>query len=174
MRKKLAISNPLSSHGIFRELLDILLFMIITYGLHYLWWNFLWDYKEVLYINEAAGILAQGVFHCASFILDIVGVAHRAIDNTLYFDNSSIKVTITCSGLKQMYISEYKEFLDSEVKNKKYFFPGDPLQWARVNEKIFHWPCMAYLALDNSEICGFFIFNKVNKRLVSLPHASYS
>ena len=57
----------------------------------------------MLYINEAAGILAQGVFHCASFILDIVGVAHRAIDNTLYFDNSSIKVTITCSGLKQMY-----------------------------------------------------------------------
>jgi exosortase/archaeosortase family protein len=86
--------------------LDILLFVVITYLFHKLWWFFAADIKSIEAVSQLAEWLALQVFNESYFII------HHTFDpgawyepvNTIRFSNSGyITVNESCSGLKQFY-----------------------------------------------------------------------
>lgn len=71
-------------------------------------------------------------------------------------------------------IADYHRFLEQELQEGRYAFPGDPLDIALMNENQFGWKAYGYLIYDSRKLSGFLIFNRVGQKLVSLPHSSYS
>ncbi len=87
--------------------IDILLFGLIIYFFHWLWWTgglkgFL---REFAFFGETEQFLAHQVFLPAAwFVKHIIGYPIRTFDNTLYFANHGyVAVEGACSGLKQFY-----------------------------------------------------------------------
>ena len=90
-----------------QPILDVLIFTIIIYGFHLLWWNgglkhFL---NQFAAFKETEKFLAHQVFiPAAFFVKHIIGYDIKTLSNTLYFSNNgSITVAGSCSGLKQFY-----------------------------------------------------------------------
>jgi exosortase/archaeosortase family protein len=86
--------------------LDILLFVVITYLFHKLWWFFAADIKSITAVSQLADWLAVQVFNESYFIIHHTfdtGAWYEPI-NTIRFSNSGyITVNESCSGLKQFY-----------------------------------------------------------------------
>ncbi len=86
--------------------LDILLFVTITYVFHKLWWAFAADIKSIKAISQLAEWLAAQVFNQSYFIIHHTydpGSWHEPV-NTIHFSNLGyITVNESCSGLKQFY-----------------------------------------------------------------------
>lgn len=86
--------------------LDVLLFVAITYLFHKLWWAFAADIKSIKAISQLAEWLAVQVFNESFFIIHHTydpGSWHEPI-NTIRFSNEGyITVNESCSGLKQFY-----------------------------------------------------------------------
>ena len=84
--------------------LDVLLFVAITYLFHKLWWAFAADIKSIKAISQLAEWLAVQVFNESFFIIHHTydpGSWHEPI-NTIRFSNEwYITVNQSCSGLKQ-------------------------------------------------------------------------
>ncbi len=90
-----------------QPLVDVILFAVIIYGFHLLWWNgglnhFLSHYAA---FKETEEFLAHQVFLPAAwFVKHIIGYGIHTLNNTLYFPNTGyIAVEGSCSGLKQIY-----------------------------------------------------------------------
>jgi len=90
-----------------QPIVDVLIFALIIYFFHWLWWNgglkhFLSQYAA---FKETEAFLANQVFLPASwFVQHIIGYDIHPLNNTLYFPNNGyIAVEGSCSGLKQMY-----------------------------------------------------------------------
>ena len=91
----------------FQFLVDVLLFAVIIYFFHWLWWtgglkSFL---KDFAFFSETESFLAHQVFLSASWIVEhIIHYPIRTADNTLFFANNGyVAVEGACSGLKQFY-----------------------------------------------------------------------
>ena len=100
------IKNILKKERI-QPVFDVIIFAIIIYGFHLLWWNaglkhFLNQYAA---FKETENFLAHQVFlPSAWFVKHVIGYDINTINNTLYFPNNGyIAVEGACSGLKQMY-----------------------------------------------------------------------
>lgn len=100
------IIDRVKSHKL-NFLTDILLFAIIIYGFHLLWWNGGLEHFLSRYIafKEMQEFLAHQVSLPASwFVQHIVGYDIHTLHDTLYFPNNGyVAVERSCSGLKQMY-----------------------------------------------------------------------
>ena len=87
---------------------DVFFFAVITYGLHWLWWNGIWKSAGnggvLAFLPEAAQWLAHQTYLNSSWFLDFTGYKHIAMDNTLTFPGTGrVTVAPSCSGLKQFY-----------------------------------------------------------------------
>jgi len=107
--------------------LDIALFMIITYVFHKLWWQFSTEIKSINLISNTADWLATKVFETSFWIISHTfdaSVAKEAA-NTLRFSNKGwIMVNESCSGLKQFYQILALFFLfPGPIKHKLWFIP---------------------------------------------------
>lgn len=88
-----------------KSFLNILIFIIITYGLHKLWWeNISWLQESKLY-QALADLLTQFLFKCSYWInTNILGFKLTHTDTTMWFSNNGfITINKSCSGLKQQY-----------------------------------------------------------------------
>lgn len=87
-------------------LLDVALFMIITWVFHKLWWQFATEIKSVDLVINTANWLAHQVFNASYAFIHYTydsGAMKEAI-NTIRFSNEGyITVNESCSGLKQFY-----------------------------------------------------------------------
>jgi exosortase/archaeosortase family protein len=90
-----------------QPIIDVLLFAIIIYFFHWLWWNgglkhFLSNYAA---FKETEEFLAHQVFLPSAWIVQhIIGYDIHTLHNTLYFPNNGfVAVEGSCSGLKQFY-----------------------------------------------------------------------
>lgn len=90
-----------------QPLVDVLLFAVIIYFFHWLWWSgglkhFL---EEFAFFSETEQFLAHQVFLPAAWIVEnVLHYPIKMLDNTLYFArNSYVAVEGACSGLKQFY-----------------------------------------------------------------------
>jgi len=90
-----------------RPLVDVLLFAVIIYFFHWLWWSgglkhFL---KEFAFFSETEEFLAHQVFLPASWVVqNVLHYSVKGIENTLYLPhNAYVAVEGACSGLKQFY-----------------------------------------------------------------------
>ncbi len=92
-----------------RTIIDVLIFMVITYVFHELWWSFATEIKSFLFISNSADFLAYQVFLWSKWfnqhILDLPFTVSTTKANTFLFPsvNGYIAVEESCSGLKQMY-----------------------------------------------------------------------
>jgi exosortase/archaeosortase family protein len=90
-----------------QPVVDVLLFIIIIYFFHWLWWSgglksFL---NEFAFFTETEGFLAHQIFLPAAWIVEhILHYPIKTLDNTLYFANHGyVAIEKACSGLKQFY-----------------------------------------------------------------------
>ena len=88
-----------------RPLVDVLIFAVIIYGFHELWWGNIKFLKSFLLFNETAEFLAEQVFIASSWIVEnLIGYDITTKATTMYFPNNGyIEVNTSCSGLKQFY-----------------------------------------------------------------------
>lgn len=94
------------SRGRYRFIMDIGLFMIITYGFHRFWWAFNFEIKSVSFIMNLADYLASEVYKTSFWINRHVFVLSLDNDgfNTMRFPNGrAIFLAESCSGLKQFF-----------------------------------------------------------------------
>ena len=97
----------------YRPLVDILLFCLITYGFHELWWWLAPYFKPTICFQETGNFLTAQVFYSSGWILDyILGWNFSIQDPTTFIfakpesgirDLASLKVNESCSGLKQFF-----------------------------------------------------------------------
>lgn len=90
-----------------QPVVDVMLFSIIIYGFHLLWWDgglksFLTEFAA---FNQAELFMARQVFLPSSwFVKHIIGYDITTLNTTLFFPNDGyIEVNGSCSGLKQFY-----------------------------------------------------------------------
>jgi len=91
-----------------QPIVDVLLFGIIIYFFHWLWWtgglkHFL---KEFAFFGETEQFLAHQVFLPAAWIVEhVIGYHITTMHNTILFPeiNGYVAVEGSCSGLKQFY-----------------------------------------------------------------------
>jgi len=100
------LKELISKHKL-QPLVDVMLFTIIIYSFHWLWWSgglkhFL---KAFAFFSETEEFLAHQVFLPAAWITEhVLRYPIKAMDNTLYFANHGyVAVEGACSGLKQFY-----------------------------------------------------------------------
>lgn len=91
----------------FQFLVDILLFAVIIYFFHWLWWSgglkhFL---EKFAFFSETEEFLAHQVFLTSAWVIEhLFHYSIRTADNTLFFANNGyVAVEGSCSGLKQFY-----------------------------------------------------------------------
>ncbi|RLD88801.1 MAG: hypothetical protein DRJ09_07680 [Bacteroidetes bacterium] len=91
-----------------QPIVDVLLFGIIIYFFHWLWWtgglkHFL---KEFVFFSEMEEFMAHQVFLPAAWIVDhVIGYHVTTMHNTILLPeiNGYVAVEGACSGLKQFY-----------------------------------------------------------------------
>jgi exosortase/archaeosortase family protein len=108
-------------------ILDIALFMIITYVFHKLWWQYSTEIKSLALVSNTADWLARRVFEASFWIIRHTydtNVIDEAV-NTLRFSNRGwIAVNESCSGLKQFYqILVLFLLFPGPIKHKLWFIP---------------------------------------------------
>lgn len=137
-----------------KPLVDVALFIIITYSLHWLWWNFFWKYGKndgiFSFLPQIGAWLAHQVFLHSSAILDFIGYKHLAYDNIIRFPNvGAVEVLPSCSGLKQFYQILFLFLLfPGPWKHKAWYIPAALLVMYFVNVMrivilsmvLFPWP----------------------------------
>lgn len=111
----------------FAFILDVALFMVITYVFHKLWWHYSTEIKSVALISNTADWLAVRVFEASFWIISHTfdaGIVEEAA-NTLRFSNRGwITVNESCSGLKQFYqILVLFLLFPGPLKHKLWFIP---------------------------------------------------
>lgn len=97
------VINKLSGFGF---LLDVILFMLITWVFHKLWWQFAAELKSLDIVINTADWLAEKVFTASYAIIHWTydSAAVQEAVNTIRFSNGGyIEVNEGCSGLKQFY-----------------------------------------------------------------------
>ena len=97
----------------YRPLLDVLIFCVITYGFHELWWWLAPWFKPTSLFQEIATFMTNHVFNSSSWILQhIFGWTFEIQNpNTFIFSipasgirhPASLEVNESCSGLKQFF-----------------------------------------------------------------------
>lgn len=112
-------------------LLDVALFMLITWVFHKLWWQFATEIKSVEFVINSANWLAHQVFVSSYAIIHWLidpGAVKEAI-NTIRFSNGGyIAVNESCSGLKQDYqILVLFLLFPGPWKHKLWFIPSGML-----------------------------------------------
>jgi exosortase/archaeosortase family protein len=118
--------------------IDIALFMIITLGLHKLWWLTSGYIYSVPMINSFAGWLADEVFAATAWInIHILRMDIRlAPDNLMIFlkNNTMFYVNESCSGFKQMcQILVLFVLFPGPWKHKLWFIPAGIVAMFFVN-----------------------------------------
>ncbi len=108
-------------------ILDVGLFMVITYLFHKIWWQYSTEIKSVALVRDTAEWLARRVFETSFWIIRHTfdtNVAEEAA-NTLRFSNWGwITVNESCSGLKQFYqILALFVLFPGPIKHKLWFIP---------------------------------------------------
>ena len=108
-------------------ILDVVLFMLITYLFHRLWWMFASDIKSLDVVINTANWLASVVFETSFWIIHHTydpGSWQEAV-NTIRFSNQGyIAVNESCSGLKQFYqILVLFLIFPGPWKHKAWFIP---------------------------------------------------
>ncbi len=132
---------------------DILLFALIIYSFHLLWWqgglkHFLSQFAA---FEEAEEFLAHQVFLPAAwFVNHIIGYDIHTLHNTLYFPhNGYIAVEGSCSGLKQFYQWFFLMLLfPGPWKHKTWFIPlgllaihfFNIIRIILLSVVVMHWP----------------------------------
>lgn len=120
-------------------LIDVALFAIITYSLHWLWWHWIWstasDGGFLTFLPAAADFLAHEVFLSSSWVLNVLGVEHTAVNNTIFLKgNGYVEVLLSCSGLKQFYQIFFLFLLfPGPWKHKLWYIPAALLIMHGVN-----------------------------------------
>lgn len=92
--------------GSYRFIVDIGLFMLITFGFHKLWWAFSAEIKSIPNILYAAEVLAGMVYRSSFWINDrVLGLSMiEEGANVMRFANQkALLVAESCSGLKQFF-----------------------------------------------------------------------
>lgn len=136
-----------------QPLVDILLFAIIIYFFHWLWWSgglkhFL---EEFAFFSETEQFLAHQVFLPSAWIVEhILHIPIKTMDNTLYFNNNGfVAVEGSCSGLKQFYQWTMLMILfPGPWKKKLWFIPlgllvihiDNILRIVILSVVVIHWP----------------------------------
>lgn len=118
---------------------DVFFFAVITYGLHWIWWNGIWKIANsgglLAFLPELAQWLAHQTYLTSSWILDFIGYKHIAMNNTLTFPGmGSVAVVKSCSGLKQFYQIIFLFLIyPGPWKHKAWFVPSSVLVMYGVN-----------------------------------------
>ena len=119
-------------------LVDVLLFAIITYGFHVLWWSFFVHIINATGINAVAGWLAHSVFVASAWLDENVFRMDIALyaNNTILFKSNyrAIEVNESCSGFKQMWqVLVLFLLFPGPWKQKLWFIPMGMLSMFLVN-----------------------------------------
>lgn len=92
--------------GPYGFIIDIVLFAVITYAFHLLWWDMASLIKSFIWVENLADWLSNNVFRISLWInRHIIGL-HVTTENpnTMWFSNGGyVAVEESCSGLKQFY-----------------------------------------------------------------------
>ncbi len=137
-----------------KPLVDVLFFAVITYSLHWLWWNAIWKSANaggfLSFLPELAQWLAHQTFLQSSWFLDLIGYRHIAMDNTITFPGTGyVAVLPSCSGLKQFYQIVFLFLLyPGPWKHKAWYIPASLAVMYLVNVSrivilslvLFVWP----------------------------------
>lgn len=122
-----------------QPIVDVILFAMITYSLHWLWWNIIWNGANngdfLTFLPAIADWLAHQVFLHSSWFMDAIGFRHIAMDNTLTFPETGyVAVLPSCSGLKQFYQILFLFIIyPGPWKHKSWYIPSALLIMYLVN-----------------------------------------
>lgn len=107
--------------------IDLALFVLITYAFHRFWWDFSQSIKSFAAISSTADFLAAQVFHSSLWINRHILGLHVTTEapNILWFANGGyVQVSESCSGLKQFYqIIVLFVLFPGPWKHKLWFIP---------------------------------------------------
>ncbi len=111
----------------YASLINVAIFILITYFFHELWWAFSKEIKSVPGVLETAEWLAHQVFTASLWFIQATydsGAVAEA-NNTIRFSNLGyITVNESCSGLKQFYqILVLFVLFPGPWKHKSWFIP---------------------------------------------------
>jgi exosortase/archaeosortase family protein len=91
----------------FWPLVDVFIFVVITYGFHELWWTFSGQIAGSPAFTAAASWLAGVIYNASAWIdVHVFGIDVLLYSpNVIYFkdNNTAINVNESCSGFKQMW-----------------------------------------------------------------------
>jgi exosortase/archaeosortase family protein len=135
---------------------DVLIFAVIIYGFHELWWGNIKFLKSFLLFNETAQFLAEQVFIASSWIVEnIIGYDITTKATTMYFpDNGYIDVNTSCSGLKQFYQWTVLILLfPGPWKHKLWYIPAGIIVIHLIN--IFRIVALSIILMLNPDIWDF-------------------
>ncbi|MFN3530003.1 MAG: exosortase/archaeosortase family protein [Bacteroidia bacterium] len=86
--------------------IEIALFMVITYGFHELWWFFATEIKSTVFIQLSADYLADMVYQASYWVnKSIFGLqmTEEGWNVMRFANNKALLVAESCSGLKQFF-----------------------------------------------------------------------
>lgn len=134
-------------------LVDVLLFVIITWGFHLLWWSVFAPVISNSGLNAIADILASTVYSLSAWVdLHLLGMDIVLYPvNIIHFNanNSSMAINESCSGFKQMWqVIVLFVLFPGPWKNKLWFIPAGMLAMFITNIirvvllsiVMIHWP----------------------------------